>query len=359
MVVMNVKLDNLLCFNNFSINFSYPKKIVNSPLDCENLTGYPNFRYKRINILMGSNATGKTAFGKVLESIFRFVGSYPAYALEDLISDASAQASFELDCAVNGLLIRLRGTSNGFRTCNLTAKIVPIGKRDSYKSCIEKFNQMQFSNVTDEISRLFGSCGLLFTSVLTPDVTISSFDSEQRNLLLKVLRNVVRTMDPSIEDIVESKDLADSYIIKRGRDEIIIQNGKLLARDKLSTGTADGVSIALALAMLMLHKYGLYYIDEKFSFVQSDIEKRILSLMIYNLQKDSQLFFTSHNTDILEMSLPRHSYTFLRRSKDEKHAIDSISASEIIKNNRLSLRSAVENDVFESLPDDTLLDDLG
>ena len=132
-----------------------------------------------------------------------------------------------------------------------------------------------------------------------------------------------------------------------------------MARDKLSTGTADGVSIASALVMLMLHKYGMYYIDEKFSFVQSDIEKRILSLMIYNLQEDSQLFFTTHNTDILEMSLPRHSYTFLRRCKDKNHTIGSISASEIIKNNRLSLRSAVENDVFESLPDDTLLDDLG
>ena len=132
-----------------------------------------------------------------------------------------------------------------------------------------------------------------------------------------------------------------------------------MARDKLSTGTADGISIASSLAMLMLHKYGLYYIDEKFSFVQSDIEKRILSLMIYNLQEDSQLFFTTHNTDILDMSLPRHSYTFLRRSKDENHEIGSISASEIIKNNRLSLRAAVENDVFESIPDDTLLDDLG
>ena len=54
------------------MNLSYPKKIVNSSIENEFLTGFTNFRYKKVNILMGANATGKTSFGKMLMNIFHF-----------------------------------------------------------------------------------------------------------------------------------------------------------------------------------------------------------------------------------------------------------------------------------------------
>ena len=58
MIVMDLKLDNLCAFRNFYVNFSYPKKIVNSYIENEHLEGMPNFRYKQVNIIMGSNAIG-------------------------------------------------------------------------------------------------------------------------------------------------------------------------------------------------------------------------------------------------------------------------------------------------------------
>ena len=48
MVILNVKLDNIFGFRDFEINFSYPKKIVNSMIPEEHLPGRPNFRYKYI-----------------------------------------------------------------------------------------------------------------------------------------------------------------------------------------------------------------------------------------------------------------------------------------------------------------------
>ena len=57
MIIMRVKADNILCFNDFEINMSYPKKIVNSPVENEWLSERTNFRYKKVNILMGGNAT--------------------------------------------------------------------------------------------------------------------------------------------------------------------------------------------------------------------------------------------------------------------------------------------------------------
>ena len=48
------------------MNMSYPKKIVDSTIEEEFLEERPNFRYKKVNIIMGGNATGKTSLGRLL-----------------------------------------------------------------------------------------------------------------------------------------------------------------------------------------------------------------------------------------------------------------------------------------------------
>ncbi len=47
MIIMNIEMDNFMSFNNFAMNLSYPKKIVNSSIENEFLTGLTNFRYKK------------------------------------------------------------------------------------------------------------------------------------------------------------------------------------------------------------------------------------------------------------------------------------------------------------------------
>lgn len=65
------------------------------------------------------------------------------------------------------------------------------------------------------------------------------------------------------------------------------------------------------------------------------------------------------NTDMLDLILPKHSYMFLRKkTEDGECKVSSVSASEVLKRNTDSIRNAVENDVFGSLPDDSLLDEL-
>ena len=39
MIVLNLMLDGIYGFNDFTINFTYPKKIVNSIVERENLAG--------------------------------------------------------------------------------------------------------------------------------------------------------------------------------------------------------------------------------------------------------------------------------------------------------------------------------
>ena len=61
MVIMKMKLDNVLAFKNFEVNFSYPQKLKRSLIQNEYLCNYSNFRYKKANIFCGSNASGVTS----------------------------------------------------------------------------------------------------------------------------------------------------------------------------------------------------------------------------------------------------------------------------------------------------------
>lgn len=56
MIILNLILDGVYGFDDFNINFTYPKKIVNSIIEDENLEGRERFRYKKVVILMGANA---------------------------------------------------------------------------------------------------------------------------------------------------------------------------------------------------------------------------------------------------------------------------------------------------------------
>lgn len=113
------------------------------------------------------------------------------------------------------------------------------------------------------------------------------------------------------------------------------------------------------LASMVAKEGSFYYCDEHFSYIQSDIEKRIFGIMLNQLSNDEQLIFTTHNTDMLDLNLPKHSYIFLRKQlENNDYKVSAISASDVLKRNTDSLRNAVENDVFSSLPQDSLLDEL-
>ena len=63
---------------------------------------------------------------------------------------------------------------------------------------------------------------------------------------------------------------------------------------------------------------------------------------------------------MLGLNLLKYSYVFLRKHLEEGlYQVSAVSASDVLKRNTASLRCAVENDVFASLPQDSLLVELG
>ena len=87
MIVLNLELDNLFAFEDFKINFSYSEKVKNSSIKDEFLKGRPNFRYKKVNALLGANSTGKTSIGKAMMAILNFLNKKEIITVTQYIRD--------------------------------------------------------------------------------------------------------------------------------------------------------------------------------------------------------------------------------------------------------------------------------
>lgn len=352
MIVMNVELHNLFAFENFHINFSYPKKIVNSTIADECLPGKPNFRYKKVNIIMGANATGKTSFGKALMYIFNAIAKRDLERITQWIREKRKSAYFSIDFLcdpgalyrVNCQMIPTLGESHRDFDLKIEVSSATILKNDSYESTVKKLKPMeydkdQYPSPLHRIPRF----GWLFTypeleaKLLMDDLVLDTH----------ILKAVLQTLDTQIQDVEKSKEVENSYIIRSENGDVLIQNGEVVDKNILSSGTRMGLDIGYILSSLKQNRHEFYYCDEKFSFVHSDVEIAMLSLMISWLGKNGQLFFTTHNLDLLEMDLPIHSFTFLRKDT----TIEPIYPKDFIKKNDISLRNAVRNDVFNMTPD--------
>lgn len=358
MIVLDVKLNNVLEFVNFHINFSYPKKIVNSIIEDEHLLNRNNFRYKKVVILMGANATGKTCLGKALLKIFKYLNSCNDSLLFDMV-EFNEIGSFSIDFVNEDYILHrlLTIIDRKNETIELYHSQAIIDEKDSYENCVAKFSKLK--HIDSDIRLFKKTFGILNYRFSCSEIQSLNLIGIKQNNFLKILKAVIGTLDPTLTDVSISKDLRDSFIIRRRGTEIIIQDGKLLNKEVLSSGTIEGINIAIFLATIMSDTNSFYYCDELFSYIQTDIEKRIFGIMVDYLKNNEQLIFTTHNTDMLDLNLSKHSFAFLRKSiEDGKPKQSVIFVSEILKRNTDSIRYAFENNIFESIPNDYLLDTL-
>lgn len=347
MIIMNLELDNFMGFEDFKINFSYPKKIVNSSIEEEFLVDKPNFRYKKVNILMGSNASGKTSIGRAIMIIFNFLKDQGVDRLINIIRDKDRAAKFSIDFLVDSknlyrvnfeIMDKKYSIFDTF-SCNIT-------KSDSYETCVKKLKKISKTEQIGGEIKPFGdlpSFGWLFSF---PDDG-SSIAKENDVTDIRILKHILQTLDTNIQDVLISEEVKDSYIIKSKYVDIFVQEGEVVNKNILSSGTRAGIDISHMVSSIFKDSHGFYYCDENFSFINTDIEQAILSIMISLLHPYSQLFFTTHNLDLLEMDLPIHSFTFLRKCQN----IEVVYSSKTIKKNDVSLKNKVKNDVFNISPD--------
>ena len=362
MIIMNLKINNFMAFNDFEMNMSYPKKIVGNQM-VENLKDFPNFRYRKLNILMGSNASGKTTIGLFLLSVFNFIHKKEFAGVLVNINDKRKDASFEIEFVSNGIFYRLSVlinkllTSEQFYTsANIMTKVekITINKNDTYETTLARLDALEGTKYSNDYIRELEKIDNLSWAFEFPRDSrrvSGSFVPVDEKRYINILKSTLQTLDPLIREVEKVKDVNDTYIVWLANDPIIIKNGEVVDSDKLSSGTKEGISIANMYAALVCGRYSFFYCDEKFSYIQSDIEKAFLSLMVQKLEGDVQLFFTTHNMEILDMDFPKHSYNFLRKEIYDGESFISVkNAGDYIKKNRDSVKNAVQNDLFSVAP---------
>lgn len=366
MIVMNLQIDNFFAFKNFHMNMSYPKKIVDSNIENEFLEDYPNFRYKKVNVLMGANATGKTSVGKMLMSIFNFMDKKQFEKLTSVICNKTKKASLSMDFVVHGsVLYRIDveiapESEQGYKSTDIGVNIrsTEIMKKDSYESCVKRIEQIPVKQNENYMEVLEAVDGLswLFEYPSDSQITYKIHTSKNSENYLRILENTLRALDPSIKSVEKIDMVENTYVIRMENRDVVMQDGRIIDTNILSSGTKAGIEVAGVLASMLSDNYGFYYCDEKFSYIHSDIEKAFLSVMVQSLKSNNQLFFTTHNTDILELPYPKHSFIFLQKdSNDEEQPIKCVSASQYLKRNTDSLRNAVDNDLFSVAPNVELI----
>ena len=357
MIIMDLKVDNMYGFKNFHMNMSYPKRIVDSTIDGEFLEERPNFRYKKLNIIMGTNATGKTSLGKVLIAFTNYFqdGLYGRFI--NIISNEQRKASLVVDFVTDdNRLYRFSFNANPKseekyteRDINIKVRYVDINKKDNYETCAAKLDKNPETQCItyDEIY----TDGWYFTYPSdTYRKTYEILENDEK--YIKILKAVLQTLDPSIQDVVKLQEIDNAYAVKWDSCSAIIKDGKISEGSVLSSGTKEGLDISYIIASLYSNKHDFYYCDEVFSYVNSDIEKACLSIMIDKLTNRKQLFFTTHNTEILDMQLPKHTFSFLKKDvNDVDNPVKCINAAEYLKRGTDSLKNAVENDLFCTAPD--------
>lgn len=363
MILMDVKLHNIYAFKNFHANFSYPKKIVNTTIESEYLNDFSNFRYKKVNILMGTNASGKTTFGKAIIALFNFIQRNNPTLLVNAANLKQGSAIVECDFVEednngNQRLFRVKLKIENYEDPVILSSMnsVEIKKRDNYEICAKKLDKMNYEFTKDSVTLFdkISQIGWYFSD--TDSRAQDEVNKKGDKVFINVLNLVMQTFDTFITDVKQIEDDTDSILIKFNNGEsVIYHEGKVVGqKDILSKGTDSSIAIAEIITNVMLERNGFYYCDEKFCFVQSDLEKSILSLLIELLGKDQQLFFTTHNTDILDLNLPKHTYSFFKKNAyNLEQPIEMIYASNYLKKQEDSLRNAVENDLFSIAPNDT------
>ncbi len=358
---MKLKLDNYMAFNDFEMSMTYAKKIVGNQMT-ECLKDHPNFRYKKLNILMGANASGKTAIGRMLLSILNFIARKEYAGITSRINDTEKDAVFEIQFVVNDDFYRVSSIIKGkkenksYSSSDVLIKVerIEIGKSDTYEKTLEKLNAKSDTGYCNDYIRELEKIKKLSWAFEFSGDSVSmaaGYTPKNEERYLQILKNTLQALDPLITDVEQVKEVNDTYVIKLGGNQVIIKNGVIIDEGLLSSGTREGVSLANMFAAMASGMCSFFYCDEKFSFIHSDIEKAFLSLMAEKLEGDRQLFFTTHNTDILDMNFPKHSFNFLRKEVfDGVCSVSVINAGDYIKKNRDSVKTAVQNDLFSSAP---------
>lgn len=382
MILLKLKVDNLYMFRDAEVDFTYPRRLANSPIEGEYLPDFPQIRFKRVCIIMGPNAAGKTTLGRLLCAVNNYLAGVPLEEVTEAIYNRSRPATVDVLYVVPELaeLRRVRIELDTAGLLSETLWATPLRKRKSLPALEAdmeargpKFEWHRTEVASDvEVPVVFSPARLNGHELdkaagwhyIFSEMDVSSDNLTHGEQDVPLLERVLQAFDPAIASVQPSQDKPGAYVIAFDNgDRVIVEDGTLRETDRkrLSRGTLEAIEVAKLMASIIRRakdasEYSnTFFLDEKMAYSHTEMEAAILNVMIERLGRYSQLFYTTHNHDILSMALPSHSYLFMR--KDGFVEFAQPEKLGFAKNDR-NLAGYVRNDVFGTVPDTSRIDAL-
>lgn len=418
MIITRLYIENLYGFKSTELDLSFTRLPVDSAIQGEFLENRPKFYFKKVCILSGVNASGKTSLGKILVGIQNYLKNGVLHNEFIVIGDKSLPAQFSIDftSTLTNSLYRIEVTLEDKNKTLVIKRLrfgcVSIRLNDSCRKATKRLASMfdpsyiktkEYQGNTipvyDEryiipisVPRYFidsdsENTGIATITKLLREITTSynnwswyyifsenNESSTEYEINLNILKRILMTFDASIADVVpligegeKNKKITEGFSVRfKNKQHIVIgATGEPDQPNRLSRGTYEAIKVALLLSKMAIDSnfdvkhYNwcspTYFLDEKMAFAHTELEQLVLTLLIDKLPRYGQLFYTTHNVDILDMNIPAHAYTFIKKDGDNSTFIDAIS---LAKKNDRSLKTLVLNDCFGTKPNDELLFEL-
>ncbi|OCN04404.1 hypothetical protein A4S06_11330 [Erysipelotrichaceae bacterium MTC7] len=396
MIYFTVKIHGLFSFRNFTADFTYARKAKNDELH-QSLKNYPNVRYRKLNIVMGANSSGKSTLGKLLCMISNYVSGRDIQSVINIDLAKMCQENqpyfddiyFETIYYHKDYMYQLHVSFDGEGVVSETWKRIKLAKKDTYNDAVAKLSKVGKENIetysrsesgitfgfkSPELSKsvskynLLGQVSYLYSfQQFEVNRRVESSIPESKTLrdrLLKVFDPSIASIDPITSIVVDEDGIEEVVDLNMERIRFVngrkqdVDFGKELTSENttLSTGTIEAIHLAHVLHKI--DRYSVVYLDETMVHSHHELEPYILQYIMKVLEKNEmQLFFTTHSTEALELDIPNYNVMFMRKS-NSGYTEEIIKPVDSMKHNKRSLVNAFVNDQFSTSPDITELLDL-
>lgn len=382
MIILRVACDNLYMFKDFELDLTYDHKIKHPLAKDDILFDGSRIKVRKNIIVMGANASCKTTFGKLLCLILNFILGRSLddkyFNLADIQYDKSRDAFFEMEFVVDNFAYLVRAS---FRDFNLQEEKVyqqKIHKSYNIKQLryklkpskpVEEFNadktlmnlglkSFAFSAAKpSKFKELSGKLGFWFmfsepisnTTVYNNEVDVDFLDK-----ILPEIDNSVKSVKRL--QVEGDRTATNSYLISFNNNETLtVLNGDFKTCDyRLSHGTFETIDFVFSLSALRKSLASIFYIDERLSHIHPELEIYLARQAFFQRNKDTQLFFTTHDTEFFDVNAPPTSYILFKRRADGFN--EALCVSDKLNKNDRNLRNYYENDYFGTIPDYSNLD---
>lgn len=392
MLFTRLIVKNLYSFDNLDIDFTLRGKPREEIIEGEFLEDRPNFYIKRLCVFAGANATGKTSIGRIMCAMQNFLVIHRRLMkLSESITDKTKIATVEIefvtpaDYKLHRCHVELSASNPNTPLEGIKYACVDIAPTNTVKQVRDKLDRRFSSDASRKLSPLIDSFSPIrnrleeidkFMKLKLQGVhwnylfsTNSDFSEKESNAIFlaedkEALFKVLKGFDNTVSN-VETVILKDNQKFRgfevgfENKDSLIVlANGSCAQKEdeeRFSKGTFEAIKVA---GFLISMKRGkdfscTYFMDEKMSASHTVMEKEILNIMINILPRNSQLFYTTHNSEVLDMALPVHSFVLFRKNQE--------TSTEVIQPEfyqmKDTLKEAVMNDVFNTLPDSYEMND--